>query len=101
MNITEIRVKLIDNQRDKLRGFASITLENSLVIRDLKIIDGTNGPLVAMPSRKLTSHCGKCGCKNHLRASYCNQCGSRLKDDRAVRENGRGGLNRPEGTRVE
>jgi len=33
---------------------------------------------VAMPSRKLTAHCGQCGCKNHLRASYCNQCGVKL-----------------------
>ena len=39
-----------------------------------------------MPSRKLTSHCPQCGCKNHLRAAYCNQCGLRLKDDRAIRD---------------
>ena len=27
---------------------------------DLKIIEGSNGPFVAMPSRKLTAHCGNC-----------------------------------------
>ncbi len=39
-----------------------------------------------MPSRKLTAHCPKCGCKNHLRAAFCNQCGLRLKDDLAVKD---------------
>jgi stage V sporulation protein G len=39
-----------------------------------------------MPSRKLTSHCPDCGCKNHLRSAYCNQCGARLKEDRTIRD---------------
>jgi len=90
MNITEIRVKLIENQRDKLRGFASITLEGSLVIRDLKIIDGSRGLFVAMPSRKLHDRCSSCAGKNHIRARYCNDCGSRLPDGRGdVDERGR------------
>ena len=37
MNITEIRIKLLLSQRDKLRGFASITLDDCLVIRDIKV----------------------------------------------------------------
>jgi stage V sporulation protein G len=52
----------------------------------LKIIDGSNGPFVAMPSRKLTSHCPKCGMKNHLRAGFCNQCGARQEDSRAAKD---------------
>lgn len=50
MEITEIRVTLRDD--DKLRGFASITLDNCFVIRGLKVIAGANGIFVAMPSRK-------------------------------------------------
>ena len=46
-----------------------------------------------MPSRKLTAHCPQCGCKNHLRAHYCNQCGARLDEDRAAKdEDGRAKL---------
>ena len=86
MEITEVRIKLMENSDDRLQAFCSITLDDSFVVRDLKIIEGTNGPFVAMPSRKLTAHCPNCGCKNHLRSGYCNQCGSRLKDDRAVRD---------------
>jgi stage V sporulation protein G len=86
MEITEVRIKLMENSDDRLQAFCSITFDDCFVVRDLKIIEGTNGPFVAMPSRKLTSHCPNCGCKNHLRSAYCNQCGQRLKDDRASRD---------------
>jgi stage V sporulation protein G len=78
VQITEVRIKLMEDAGERLLAFCSITFDDCFVIRDLKIIGGGSGPFVAMPSRKLTSHCHQCGCKNHLRASYCNQCGSRL-----------------------
>lgn len=86
MEITEVRIKLMENSDDRLQAFCSITFDNSFVVRDLKIIDGSNGPFVAMPSRKLTSHCHQCGTKNHLKAQYCNQCGARLREDRTIRD---------------
>ena len=79
LEITEVRIKLMENSEDRLRGFCSITFDDCFVVRDLKIIEGNNGPFVAMPSRKLTSNCSKCRTKNHLRASYCNSCGHKLK----------------------
>lgn len=90
MEITEVRIKLMEDAGDRLQAFCSITLDDCFVIRDLKIIGGSNGPFVAMPSRKLTSRCPQCGCKNHLRAVHCNQCGLRMKEDRVPKdENGR------------
>ena len=89
MDITEIRVKLIENKDDRLKAFCSMTLENDFVIRDIKIIEGSNGLFVAMPSRKMSDHCEKCGGKNHLRARFCNNCGAKLKEDR-VRGDSRG-----------
>jgi stage V sporulation protein G len=86
VEITEVRVKLMEEAGERLQAFCSITFDNCFVIRDLKIIEGASGPFVAMPSRKLTAHCHQCGCKNHLRAAYCNQCGARLKEDRIVKE---------------
>jgi len=86
MEITEVRVKLMEDSDDRLQGFCSITFDNCFVVRDLKIIEGTNGPFVAMPSCKLTSHCHNCGSKNHLKAAYCNQCGARQRDDRPQRD---------------
>jgi stage V sporulation protein G len=79
MEITEVRIKLMEDSEDRLRAFCSITFDHSFVVRDLKIIEGANGPFVAMPSRKMSARCGRCGCKNHLRSHYCNQCGSRLR----------------------
>ena len=86
MEITEVRVKLMEDSDDRLQGFCSITFDDCFVVRDLKIIEGSNGPFVAMPSRKLTAHCPQCSCKNHLRAAFCNQCGLRLKDDLAIKD---------------
>ncbi|MFO7904341.1 MAG: septation protein SpoVG family protein [Planctomycetota bacterium] len=86
MDITEVRIKLMEESDDRLQAFCSITIDDCFVIRDLKIIEGSNGPFVAMPSRKLTSHCPQCGMKNHLRSLYCNQCGIRLKEDRTIRD---------------
>jgi stage V sporulation protein G len=93
VEITEVRIKLMDEGGDRLQAFCSITFDDCFVIRDLKIIEGTNGPFVAMPSRKLTSRCPQCGSKNHLRAAHCNQCALRLKEERALRDdNGRAKL---------
>ena len=88
MVITEVRIKLMEdsNENERLQAFCSVTFDNAFVVRDLKIIEGTKGSFVAMPSRKLTDHCPQCGCKNHLRARYCNQCGGKLDEDRATRD---------------
>jgi len=88
MEITEVRIKLIESAEDRLRGFCSVTFDDCFVVRDLKIIEGNNGPFVAMPSRKLTSNCYKCRTKNHLRASFCNHCGSQLKSDHIEHDSG-------------
>lgn len=83
MEITEIRIKLMDDPSERLQAFCSVTLDGCFVIRDLKIIQGTRGSFVAMPSRKLMDRCPKCSCKNHLRARFCNECGCQLHDERA------------------
>ena len=86
MEITEVRIKLMENPEDRLRGFCSVTFDGAFVIRDLKIIEGNNGPFVAMPSRKLTSNCRKCRAKNHLKANYCNQCGTKVQHERVLHD---------------
>src|SRR5438034_9283577 len=74
------------NESERLQAFCSVTFDDAYVVRDLKIIEGTKGSFVAMPSRKLTDRCQGCGSKNHLRARYCNSCGGRLDEDRATRD---------------
>jgi len=82
MEISEIRIKLVAESDDRLRGFCSITFREGFVIRDLRIIEGESGLFVAMPSRKVTAHCPRCQTKNHLKARFCNHCGIRLPQGR-------------------
>jgi stage V sporulation protein G len=86
--ITEVRIKLMEDNNERLLAFCSVTFDDAFVIRDLKIIEGSKGSFVAMPSRKLTDRCMQCGCKNHLRARFCNQCGHKLDENRALRDAG-------------
>lgn len=82
MEITEVRVRLTESKKNRLQAFCSITIDNDFVVRDLKIIEGQNGAFVAMPSRKLTDRCPRCKGKNHIRAQYCNDCGTKLDEKR-------------------
>lgn len=82
MQVTEVRVQLVQNQKnqERLRGFATITLENAFVVRDIKIIHGDQSYFLAMPSRKASEHCPECGAKNTVAANYCNMCGKKLPE---------------------
>ena len=52
MNITDVRVRLIQKEDSNLKAVASITIDNAIAIHDIKIVDGNEGCFVAMPSRK-------------------------------------------------
>lgn len=86
MNITEVRVKLTANKDDRLKAFCSMTIDGEFVVRDIKIIEGTDGHFAAMPSRKMSSPCERCGGKNHLKAKYCNNCGQALAGSRGRKD---------------
>ncbi|MGA2192979.1 MAG: septation regulator SpoVG [Nitrospirota bacterium] len=50
MEVTEVKVFPVSE--DKLKAYVTITLDNSFVVRDLKIIQGKTGVFVAMPSKR-------------------------------------------------
>jgi stage V sporulation protein G len=50
MEITEVKVFPVDEE--KLKAYITIVLDNCFVVRDLKIISGTAGLFVAMPSKR-------------------------------------------------
>ena len=90
MEITEVRIKLVEKIAERLMAFCSITIDGAFVIRDLKLISGPHGLFVAMPSRKLCVHCRKCSSKNPLRAGFCNICGNKMQSQHLPRnEDGR------------
>ena len=55
MEITEVQIKLADDATAKVRAFATIVLDGCFMIRDIRVIEGTNGLFLAMPSRRLTA----------------------------------------------
>ena len=50
MNITEVRIYEVN--KDNLKAFASITIDNEFVVTGISIREGKNGLFVSMPSRK-------------------------------------------------
>ena len=51
MKITDVRVRIL-NTNNRLRGIASITIDDAFAVHELRIIEGNDGLFVAMPSRK-------------------------------------------------
>lgn len=78
MEISDVRVRLVKDSKERLKAVCSVTLDSEFVVRDVKVVEGTNGLFVAMPSRKLSVPCSRCRAQNHLRARYCNECGQKL-----------------------
>lgn len=52
MQITDVRVRKI-NTEGKMKAIVSVTFDDCFVVHDIKIIEGENGPFIAMPSRKM------------------------------------------------
>ena len=78
MQITEVKIFLKEGQDKKLKAYATLTFDNMFVVRNVKVIDGTKGLFVAMPSRKVKDPCPKCHFRNVIRSRYCNNCGAAL-----------------------
>ncbi len=68
----------------KLKAYATVTFDSCFVVRDVKVIEGSKGLFVAMPSSKMKVSCPKCGHRNVVRSHFCSQCGNALEQPRAA-----------------
>lgn len=50
MTITSVNIYLRENM--KMKGLASVILDDCFVVRDIRIIEGEEGLFIAMPSKK-------------------------------------------------
>lgn len=50
MEITDVKIYVRDEA--KLKGYATMVIDNCFIVRDLKIIHGSKGLFIAMPSKK-------------------------------------------------
>lgn len=51
MKVTDVRIRRL-NQEGKMRAIVSVTLNNQFVVHDIRVIEGTGGLFVAMPSKR-------------------------------------------------
>ncbi|MDP8212284.1 MAG: septation protein SpoVG family protein [Candidatus Zapsychrus exili] len=79
MEITEVRVFLREGQDKKLKAYTTVTLDDSFVVRNIKVIQGADGFFIAMPSRKMKFPCSKCGSRNETGSRFCNNCGQSIE----------------------
>lgn len=52
MKITSINVRKEEKENSRMRGKASVTIDDCFVIHDIRIIEGNEGLFIAMPSRQ-------------------------------------------------
>ncbi len=52
MKFTDVRVRIVKKDDSKLKAVASVTFDDCFVVHDIKIIEGSEGYFIAMPSRK-------------------------------------------------
>ena len=55
MNITDVRVKVLKRNEGKLKAVSSIIIDDEFAVHDIKVIEGTDGCFIVMPSRKTPS----------------------------------------------
>lgn len=53
MKITNVKVNKVKKEDSRLRGMATITLDDEIAIHNIRIIEGNNGLFIAMPSKKV------------------------------------------------
>ena len=52
MKITSVRVNKFNKEGTRLRGFASVVIDESFAVHDIRILEGDQGLYLDMPSRK-------------------------------------------------
>ena len=52
VKISDVRIRFVKKDDSKLKAVASITIDDCFVVHDIKVIEGADGPFIAMPSRK-------------------------------------------------
>lgn len=81
MKITSVSVREFGrsvHSKNRLLAYSTVVLEDEIAIHDIKIIDGSKGMFVQMPSKKVQAQCPCCKYKNFVLAKFCNECGAKI-----------------------
>ena len=52
MKITSVNVHKIEKENSRMKGIASVVLDECFAVHDIRVIEGDNGLFIAMPSRQ-------------------------------------------------
>ena len=52
MKITSVNVRKVEKEESRMKGIASVVVDDCFAIHDIRIIEGDKGLFTAMPSRK-------------------------------------------------
>ena len=52
MEITSVKIRKVEKENSRMKGIASVVVDNAIAIHDIRIIEGDNNLFIAMPSRK-------------------------------------------------
>lgn len=52
MEITSVKIRKVEKENSRMKGIASVVIDDSIAIHDIRIIEGDNNLFIAMPSRK-------------------------------------------------
>ena len=55
MKITSVNVRKIEKEGSRMKGIASVVLDDSFAVHDIRIIEGDKGLFIAMPSKKTST----------------------------------------------
>lgn len=55
MKITSVKVRKIEKEDSRMKGKASVVLDDCFAIKDIRILQGDDKLFIAMPSRKLAN----------------------------------------------
>lgn len=53
MEITQVKVQKVNMENSRLKGIASMLIDDVFAIHYIRIIEGNNGLFIAMPNRKI------------------------------------------------
>ena len=55
MEITSVKVHKTEREGSRMKGYATVTLDDCFVVRNIRIIQGEDKLFIAMPSRKTST----------------------------------------------
>ena len=55
MKITSVTVRKIEKENSRMKGIASVLIDDCFAVHDIRIIEGHNGLFIAMPSRQVAT----------------------------------------------